>query len=113
MENTIEFLNTLNTELDLSYHYENDITFEEFEEQVKSSISDSEIIYYSNAIEYLRKNDPSLQESLSIAYEFGYECKNLNSELLATLLYQQELFEQWYNLRDEIEEHFNELENNN
>ena len=111
MKNTIEFLNSFSTELDLSYQYENDITFEEFEERITQSIHENEIIYYANAIKYLRENDPSLQESLSIASEYGYECKNVNSELLATLLYQQELFEEWHNISQEIEEYFNELEN--
>ena len=111
MKNTIEFLNSFNTELDLFYYYDNDITFEEFEERITQSIRENEIIYYSNAIKYLKENDPSLQESLSIASEYGYDCKSLNSELLATLLYQQELFEEWYNINEQIEEHFNELEN--
>tara|TARA_R110000851_G_scaffold30410_1_gene82954 strand:+ start:718 stop:1146 length:429 start_codon:yes stop_codon:yes gene_type:complete len=44
-----------------------------------------EVIYYSSAIRYLKDNDPSLCESLEIATEYGYEAKNLNSELLATL----------------------------
>ena len=73
MKNTIEFLNSFNTELELSYQYENGITFEEYEERMEQSIHENEIIYHSNAIKYLRENDPSLQESLSIAYEFGYE----------------------------------------
>ena len=44
-----------------------------------------EIIYYSSAIRYLKDNDPSLCQSLEIATEYGYETKNLNSELLASL----------------------------
>lgn len=45
-----------------------------------------EIIYYFNAIEYLKNNDPSLSESIEIAEELGYTLKNLNSEILASLL---------------------------
>ena len=111
MNNTIEFLNNINTELDLSYYYENDITFDDFENRIEHSIHESEIIYYYKAIEYLKDNDNSLYESLNIAIEHGYTIENLNSELLATLLYQKELFQEWYNIKDDIENHFNELEN--
>ncbi len=44
-----------------------------------------EIIYYYNAIKYLKDNDQSLSESLEIAEEYGYSITNINSELLATL----------------------------
>lgn len=44
-----------------------------------------EIIYYYNAIKYLKDNDQSLSESLEIANEYGYSLENINSELLATL----------------------------
>lgn len=44
------------------------------------------IVYYGNAMEFLAKHDPSLHESLSIADEFGYSLKDLNSEVLASLL---------------------------
>lgn len=44
-----------------------------------------EIIYYFNAIKYLKDNDQSLTESLEIANEYGYSITNINSELLATL----------------------------
>lgn len=50
------------------------------------AITDTEVIYYANAIAYLQENDPSLQESLKIASEYGYETKDLNSEKLASLL---------------------------
>ncbi len=45
----------------------------------------TEIIYYSNAIAYLKENDPSLTESLELAAEFGYTAEKLNSEFLASL----------------------------
>ena len=64
---------------------------EDLSEQIQDQIQDSdalnvEIIYYSNAIEYLSENDPSLQESMAIASEMGYDVANLNSEILASLL---------------------------
>lgn len=49
-------------------------------------ITNAEVIYYSNAMEYLRDNDASLNDSLEIAKEYGYNIDQLNSELLASLL---------------------------
>ena len=69
---------------------------------------DVEIIYYQNAIEYLAKNDPSLSESLDLAAEYGYETKNLNSEILASLLASQESREQFNALQSEIDAFFAE-----
>tara|TARA_R110002020_G_C16088458_1_gene757683 strand:+ start:165 stop:518 length:354 start_codon:yes stop_codon:yes gene_type:complete len=106
---TVQFLNQFDTDLDLVYQYENGISFDEYEQRIVDSINESEIIYYHKAIDYLKENDSSLFESLSIADELGYNVRNLNSELLATLLYQQNLLLQWLeDLRNEIEEHFEE-----
>ena len=69
-----------------------------------------EVIYYSNAIKYLQENDASLQESLEIAAEYGYETKNLNSEILASLLKSQNVRDEFLELRDEINEFFESLE---
>ena len=68
-------------------------TLEEAQEYCHSQ----EIIYYCVAIDYLKEHDPSLQESIGLAVEMGYKLKGLNSEDLATLLYQQKLL-------DDIEE---------
>lgn len=62
-----------------------------------------EIIYHVKAMEYLMENDPSLHYSLEIASEFGYETKNLNSELLASLLASQNEREEFDNIRDDLE----------
>ena len=64
-----------------------------------------EIIYYSKAMKYLQEHDPSLCEALEIADEMGYEVKNLNSELLATLLYQQNFRQEFC----ELEQDFNDF----
>ena len=69
-----------------------------------------EVIYYSNAIKYLQENDASLQESLEIAAGYGYETKNLNSEMLASLLKSQNVRDEFLELRDEINEFFESLE---
>ena len=68
-----------------------------------------DVIYYSNAIRYLQENDPSLKESLEIAAEYGYEVKNLNSEILASLLNSQNVRDEFLDFRDEINEFFESL----
>ena len=61
-------------------------TAQEIEEELlDNGFFNVEIIYYSNAIEYLKENDSSFSESLEIAFELGYETQHLNSELLASL----------------------------
>jgi hypothetical protein len=70
-------------------------------------MTNKEIIYYANAIEYLAKNDQSLAESLSIANDYGYDLEKLNSEVLASLLASQNNLEDrgafLVELRDELE----------
>jgi hypothetical protein len=113
-----EFLNGLSTDhTELSdYVSPEDITdystaFDEIETILQNNNSlDVEIIYYSRALEYLKDNDPSLNESLSIASEYGFTPENLNSEVLASLLASQENREQFQELENEIETFFNDLE---
>lgn len=62
-------------------------------EKLERAISESEVVYYSKAMEYLTEHDVSLTESLRLAAELGYEPANINSELLATLLLQEKLRE--------------------
>lgn len=69
-----------------------------------------EIIYYSNAIQYLQKNDPSLNESLNLAAELCYEVKNLNSEILASLLASQTVRNDFYDAESKISNFFEELQ---
>jgi len=68
-----------------------------------------EIIYYIDAIQYLKENDPSLMESIEIAIDYGYELKNINSELLASLLASQNSREQFNNYENEINELFKNI----
>lgn len=64
---------------------------DDLKEYLEDRIRECEVIYYHTAIDFLKDNDPSLGESLELASDMGYETKNLNSELLATLLLQQKL----------------------
>jgi hypothetical protein len=65
-----------------------------------------EIIYYSEAIEYLKQNDFSLKLSLEIAEDFGYSIKDLNSELLASLLATENAISNFNELQSQIEDFF-------
>ena len=94
-------------DIDLASLYDNEDTFQEFCDKVNDAIMHEEIIYYSEAIKYLMREDASLSDSLDIASEYGFTTEQLNSQLLATLLYQQKLTEQWYEIEEQVEEIFN------
>ena len=114
------FLNSLDAKIEINDNLINyvdieDIDFSDAFNSIYNMVNDKggfdiEIIYYSNAIKYLQENDASLQESLEIAAEYGYELKNLNSEVLASLLASRNSQESFHDVRDEIEEFFTELE---
>ena len=110
------FLRSLKTEVEImDYVKVEDIDYLDAYNSIYDMIDenggfDIEIIYYSRAIEYLKINDNSLRESLEIAQEYGYELKNLNSEILASLLASQNARDEFYELEKEINDFFNELE---
>ncbi len=64
------------------------LTLRDYFEKINEDreITDGEIIYYTRAIEYIKENDPSMMECFEIASDYWYDVKNLNSELLASLL---------------------------
>jgi len=93
--------------IDLASLYDNEDTFDDFCDKVNDAIMHEEIIYHSEAIKYLMREDASLADSLEIASEYGFTTEQLNSELLATLLYQQKLNEQWYEIEEQVKEIFN------
>lgn len=91
--------------------------FEELEDYINNlnnnnnnEITQEEIIYYDNAIEYLAKNDASLLDSLELAEELGYTIKNINSELLASLLKTQENEGEYNNFTEELINKIKELD---
>ncbi len=117
LKNKIEnFLQNLNTEVDVLYFVDIDSIdtsnpFDSICEMIEDNNGfDIDIIYYSNAMNYLSKNDPSLHESLNIAAELCYEVQNLNSEILASLLASKLVREEFYELESEINDFFEELE---
>ena len=114
------FLNSLDAKIDLNDNIINYVDIDSIDENdafnsIYNMVNDKggfncEVIYYSSAIKYLQENDPSLQESLEIAADLGYEVKNLNSEVLASLLKSQNVRDEFLYFRDEINEFFQELE---
>lgn len=114
-QSIVDFLSGLKTEVDIiNYVQLDEIDIENAYESILEKLDenngfDIEIIYYSNAIAYLKENDPSLRESLEIASEYGFELKNLNSEVLASLLASQNAREEFYELQSEIDEFFQDL----
>ena len=73
-------------------------------EYIEERINEIEVIYYDNAMKILSKYDPSLQESLEYASDLGYDCKDLNSELLATIACQEWARQDLDDIRDDIED---------
>ncbi len=117
MRSKIEhFLSGLNTKIDVSNYVDvnnidPDDPFNSICEMIEENGGfDTGIVYYSNAIYFLVKNDPSLTESLEIAKEYGYDVQNLNSEILASLLASKFAREEFYELEDEINDFFEKLE---
>lgn len=91
----------LNKKLDISSKdLEGLNTMEAIEDYVNEIINEQEIVYNFEAIEYLKVNDASLRYSLELAEDLGYSLKKLNSEILATLLYQNDLRDDFNNLID-------------
>ena len=84
--------------------------FEEFIETLRTGINHEEVIYYHVAIDYLKEHDSSLNESIELAEELGFSLEKLNSEVLATLLYQQNLGEQLADIESDIEDIFTQAE---
>jgi len=96
---------------DLPYYYSDGISFDDFLESVTESIHETEVIYYSKAMKILSEYDNSLTESLEMAEEQGFEITNINSELLATLILQNRMFESLADITDEIEGLFMDAQN--
>ena len=106
-----KFLSGLDTDVDFGCIADSEInSWDELVTAVEdNNLLNVEIIYYANAMEYLMENDSSLQESMKIASDLGYDCKNINSELLASLLATENLREEFFELQSEVEEFFEKV----
>lgn len=83
------------SELGLSaYDFNEDMTVNDASEFIQERINEHEIIFYHHAIKYLSENDPSLRNSLALANEYGCEFVSLDSEKLATMLFQADASEE-------------------
>tara|TARA_R100001440_G_scaffold46725_2_gene66443 strand:+ start:10544 stop:10984 length:441 start_codon:yes stop_codon:yes gene_type:complete len=110
-----EFFEELSEQLDFSineYVYAEDIeNYDELYEQLEDQGAfQQEVIYYYNAIEYLKENDASLRESMALADDYGCRPIDINSELLASLLKSQKCREEFSELRSEIESFLEDYE---
>lgn len=96
------------TQIDLEYAVVNDMPedIDAMMDYLQERVYEIECIYYHNAMEYLKENDPSLQESLGLAHDMGSTLENLNSETLATLLMQQKAGEVIWEYKDRLDEAF-------
>lgn len=113
----IEFLTSNGPqEIDFNYFLK-DENFEDFND-VRDLIDSGggfeiEIIYYSWAINYLKRNDASLKRSLSLAANLGYSLENLSSEILASILATEQTREEFEELKTEFNALLDELETEN
>lgn len=103
-----DYHDNLKAFIDLEYILNNkDIEdIEELTEAIQEDINYADIMYYYEAMEYLKENDISLIRSLTLANNLGYSPKDLNSEILASLLLQDDL-------NDELILFINSVENEN
>mgnify|MGYP003646694441 FL=1 len=108
LERLKELVRNNNLDIDIDYIYDENKDFDQLNEDVIQYIHESEIIYYSKAMAYLSENDNSLYESIKESIRAGYTIEKLNSELLATLLYQQNLTNEWYEISEQVEEILND-----
>ena len=110
----IEFLKTLNLDdIDFNAFISDDDEITDFDD-LHAILDDNnalsvDIIYYSEAIKFLAENDNSLKESLNLAFQLGYDIKNVNSEMLASLLATEMLRNDFYSYESEINDFINEL----
>lgn len=106
-----EFLDGLESEMDLGQYATEELnSFDDLRDAIEDENGfDQEIIYHATAMEYLLKNDPSLRESCGLAADMGFETKNINAELLASILATQNCREEFEGLEDEINDFFTEL----
>lgn len=98
----------------VDYVYINQIDTDNAAESIFDMVQDNggfnvDIIYYSNAIEYLKRYDNCLTESIELAIEYGYTIENINSELLASLLASKNAMSDYWDYQNEINEFFNTL----
>lgn len=101
LKNYLESFKELQKDFDLNQNYieeiENKIIEKKFETKDEiidfiddyvsdNNLTDVNIIYYASAMEFLSENDNSLERAMELASDYWYQTKQLNSELLASLV---------------------------
>ena len=110
MKTKLETLLYANHEIELIESIFNYATFDFIIEEIEdNNLLDVDIIYYTSALDYLRDNDPSLRFAFEAAAEYGFDCSNLNSEVLASLLATKENSDEFYNNIPEYREMFDNI----
>lgn len=101
-----EDLNQFNyiTDTDYKYHIEGSDSIDDLREALLNNIAETDVIYYSNAMDFLAEEDQSLQESIELALEYGYNLADISSELLATMLLQKRMEEELDDFITTVEE---------
>ena len=113
VEKIEDFLANLDTTIDiLSMVNAEDInSFDDLYDALSNNNGfDVEITYYASAMEYLRMHDSSLRCSMDIAEEYGFSLSSINSEVLASLLASSVCRDEFMELKSEIDDFFDELE---
>lgn len=105
-QNLIKFLDTLNLDIDFNAFISDDDDINDFYDL--HAILDNNNAF-SKAIKFLAENDNSLQDSINLASELGYDINNVNSEVLASLLATEMLRNEFYSYEGEINDYINEL----
>ena len=109
-------------EMEMDYYLSDFITEEEWNDDMHFTDADElqnwlddnycfrvDTIYYSDAMKYLKENDTSLNKSIELANNAGYDLSSINSTLLADLLREDEIREDFYLCKDQIDEIFKTL----
>ena len=110
-----EFFNKISESLEfhiMDYLHDDELedinSYDELNDILRENYAfDVDIIYYHNAMKYLMEHDISLYQSMELASELGWQPKDINSELLASLLASDISQEDFYKLQSKIEEFFN------
>jgi len=68
------------------------------------------VVYYSKAMEFLQRNDPTLTLSLRLAEDMGYNMLDVDSEILASILKMNMIQNMLYDRADDITAFFYEIQ---
>ena len=110
----VDELNVL--EDNLSYYLDEDdcdedLTYDKLTEILYDKYAfQHEFIYYRSAMEYLLKEDDTLEEAFEYASNFGYDVKDLNSCLLASILAEERARDEWAENESEITNYIDDFD---